>query len=308
MMKLLIVVFGIFLNLSMLLAQQGVTKVNPETAYVGSPISLTHEFEISKIQKDSALSEASSLAILRSSLKSQIPDSVRYKEFQSGEWKVEKIQGRWYLVYTQQIMILDTGYLVITPRKFVFGDEVLMSSPSLMRVDFVPQKTQVPYEDIHEDFAALPDIPFDLQLWLGSNWYWCLLVLGLLFIIWRLTRKRDQEITVRSPKEEALYLLDELQQMEVENEDHLKVYFAKQTFILKQYLEQSRAWRALDKTSTELLGLLRASGEDDSSLKEWSTLLNTSDLIKFAKGQGSVDLVKDLHRRAKTIIQNDQDA
>lgn len=302
----ILVWLGLMLSLSQVHAQSGVTRVKPEIAFVGAPITVSYEFEISKTQKDSLVHYKSPLAAIRSSLKSESPDTVRIKLLGTELVKTEKIQGRWYLKLSQQLMVLDTGYLVLSPRTVQFADEELLTSPSLLRVDFVPKKNQVPFEDIQEEYADLPEEPFSLTSFVEQYWPWILLLIGVgaLVLIWLKKSKIEQSIS-RSPIEQALYDLEQLRLMPIQTDEDLKNYFARQTQILKKYLEGSRGWRALDKSSSELILLLRASGESEDHLERWKYFLNTADLIKFARGKGSQALVESMHQQTIELLTKD---
>ena len=67
----------------------------------------------------------------------------------------------------------------------------------------------------------------------------------------------------------------------VASEDQ-KEYYTKLTDTLRRYIEERYGFSAMEMTSSEIIGRLMASG-DEQSLKELSQLFMTADLVKFAK-------------------------
>jgi hypothetical protein len=59
-------------------------------------------------------------------------------------------------------------------------------------------------------------------------------------------------------------------------------YYTKLTDTLRRYIEERYGFSAMEMTSSEIIGRLMASG-DEQSLTELSQLFMTADLVKFAK-------------------------
>jgi hypothetical protein len=64
--------------------------------------------------------------------------------------------------------------------------------------------------------------------------------------------------------------------------ENQKEYYTKLTDTLRRYIEERYGFSAMEMTSSEIIGRLMASG-DQQSLTELTQLFMTADLVKFAK-------------------------
>ena len=78
--------------------------------------------------------------------------------------------------------------------------------------------------------------------------------------------------------------LDELLQQKLWQEGHTKRYYSELTDILRRYLDNRMEINAMEMTSFEILAALKAHGYANKAIYERiMVMLNTSDLVKFAK-------------------------
>ncbi|MCF7808893.1 MAG: hypothetical protein K9M49_05305 [Candidatus Marinimicrobia bacterium] len=151
---------------------------------------------------------------------------------------------------------------------------------------------------------------------------WLALFLALAYLAyWLINRFKapadiESGTTITPPEEAHLVAFEALATLE---KGHLlkgrkyKAFYSELTYILKQYYEDRFLIDALECTTSELLNKMQAVSEFDSAtISKTSGLLNTADLIKFAKASSTTreskkcfDTVYQIVDATKIIIQND---
>ncbi|MCF8713805.1 hypothetical protein JM658_03110 [Joostella atrarenae] len=140
---------------------------------------------------------------------------------------------------------------------------------------------------------------------LGDWWIWLLvgiviaaLVGGLLY--WFVFRKKplseEEKIALLPPYDRALAELKKLDESKYLIQSEYKEYYSELTNIVRSYLEEDAHISALESTTDELIfkmEMLRDAGNlkiDDETLKQFKNVLQTADLVKFAKStpEGSI--------------------
>jgi hypothetical protein len=124
---------------------------------------------------------------------------------------------------------------------------------------------------------------------------WILLALGIAavagFIIYYLRRRKKHEPIFNlipkvemKPHEIALAALEELRQKKIWQAGRFKEYHSELTDILRRYIEDRFAVRAMESTTDEILDGLHSGGEvKDDNLRQLRKILILADLVKFAK-------------------------
>lgn len=134
----------------------------------------------------------------------------------------------------------------------------------------------------------------------SSEWWKWLILLALIlasgfgsyFIIKRLQKaKANREEIFASPIEKAIAYLQNLDKKQLVQKGEVKEYYSEMTDIARTYIEESVDIPAMESTSSELFDALKkaisqkkmfVSKED---LAKFKTVLENSDLVKFAKSQ-----------------------
>ena len=124
-------------------------------------------------------------------------------------------------------------------------------------------------------------------------WTWLWVLLGLLTIsgaggyFWWLRRKKLMEKATTepdlSPEDEALLKLSRLYDSDLLGRGKMKEYFLELSEILKRYFEKRFEITALESTTSEILRDLKTKEVDSPLTQKIQTVLETADLVKFAK-------------------------
>jgi hypothetical protein len=206
-------------------------------------------------------------------------------QFDSGSYKLP----------SQRIEINGKGY---------FTDS-LEISVATVPVDTVAQK--------------MYDIKGLMQVERSNSEIWKVLVfvlLGLLIlaggIYWFLFRKKplseEEKIASLPPYDRALLELKKLENSKYLIQDEYKQYYTELTAIVRAYLEEDVHVTALESTTDELitkLELLKDAGDlklDNDTLYQFKRILQTADLVKFAKSKPATTIAEQDRKSIEQIV------
>jgi len=138
-----------------------------------------------------------------------------------------------------------------------------------------------------------------------------LLIIGGL-IYWFYFRKKPltqaEEEALLPPYDRALLELKRLENSRYLIQDEFKKYYSELTQIVRAYLEEDIQVAALESTTTQLmekLELLKDSGRlhiEDSTLHQFEQILQTADLVKFAKSKPSMSVAEQDREAVELIV------
>lgn len=186
----------------------------------------------------------------------------------------------------------DSGHYTIPQQKIIINSKPFITDSLLVEVrDVVVDTTKQklfdikPVIDVEKPSEGFP--MWIVYVVLG------LLLLGVLlyFLFFRKTKAERAAENKLAPFEEAIQHLAQLDTEGLLAANEYKKYYSELTDVLKKYLDEKVYDNALESTSDELieqLELLRGSGKlpiSKEAIAELSSVLKTSDLVKFAKSQ-----------------------
>jgi len=185
----------------------------------------------------------------------------------------------------------DTGLLYIDPIPFVYRSgnfvDTIRSAPNYLEVLSFPVDSTNTIRDIKglykAPLTAREILPWVLMLMVVSLLLW--------FVISYYKKKKSNEpLLVRSKPVEApdVIALRELEQLKAEKvwqQGRVKEYFSRLSDIIRTYLENRYNFFALEQTSYEILLSVQDFIGKDANYNLLKTLLQLSDLVKFAKAE-----------------------
>jgi hypothetical protein len=206
-----------------------------------------------------------------------------------------------YLLPTQRIEIDGRGY---------FTDSLLVSVATVP-VDTVNQKMY----DI-KPMMGVEANRFGWLKWVGLGLLGALMLGGLLY--WFVFRKKplseEAQQALLPPYERALKELKRLETSKYLIQDEYKQYYTELTDIVRAYLEEEVHVSALESTTDQLLDkleLLRDSGKlelEEETLSQFRKILETADLVKFAKSRPPVRKAEEDRTRVEQIVRKTKEA
>jgi hypothetical protein len=189
------------------------------------------------------------------------------------------------------ITAFDSGYFVITPMVFTYkqpGDTTTFSAETqaqLLTVNLMPVDTT----------KAIRDIKGPIEV--GLTWQeiatyaaGAILILALIVLIYYLIKRRKikpvetiRELPKKPAHEIALERLEALQQEKLWQQGNYKLYFTLLSEIVREYISNRWGVDAMERTTDEILHSSMAQQLNNDLYQRLRTLLQLSDLAKFAK-------------------------
>jgi hypothetical protein len=191
------------------------------------------------------------------------------------------------------ITSFDSGFYQVPPayaeiknesgiRRFYSGYTPL----EVIRVKIAPKDTTAKIFDIIK--------PYKAPVTLGEILPWALLaviaaalVWGIIILIRKLKKSKKSPEPIINPDPAhviAFRDLEKLKQEQLWQKGEVKMYYSRLTEILRQYLENRYGVYSLEMTTSETLEtLVRTGFKKDETYSNLKTILNGSDLVKFAK-------------------------
>lgn len=135
------------------------------------------------------------------------------------------------------------------------------------------------------------------------------------WIYWFVIRKRKTEedkptYKVLPPYDEAIFKLNELDEKLLWQNNKVKEYYSELTEIVRGYIERELKVPALEKTTDEIVEMLKDFNEAQTintskeTIKKLKELLQEADLVKFAKSKPLSLEIEEDRKDAQDIISN----
>lgn len=157
----------------------------------------------------------------------------------------------------------------------------------------------------------------------SSWWMYLLIVLGLIilfgayfyFFVFQLKeKKRKKKKADIPPFDRALLQLNELDKSKLLLNSEYKDYYSELTNIVRQYIEEEVRIDALESTTAELILKIEAQKDagyldlKDETIKNLKNVLQTADLVKFAKSKPDDTVVKADRNLVENIVVETKEA
>jgi hypothetical protein len=242
-------------------------------------------------------------------------DTSKFEVINLGQWGQEKSRlpnyGR-----TIVFQAFDTGLYRIPSVVFTLaaanGVVTTVQSPTMLLTVNNPNGMDalVSPIDIKPIIATEWTFQEDLLPVLKEYLPYFILIIALLFLAWRfwLQRKNRQNPPViaeisQPPHVIAERLLAELRAKQLWQNGKTKEYYSELSRILRGYLEDQFKMPALETTTDELMTLLKKRDFSADVLENAQDLLQTADLVKFAKVEPPIAIHDDFLINAESIVE-----
>jgi hypothetical protein len=230
------------------------------------------------------------------------------------ESKIDTIKDEKGISLSQKLTLtsFDSGSYELPPLRFDFnksGDTLQQSvytNASYVKFFSVPIDTSKPIKDIKPPL----DLPFSIWDYI---WYilgfvgFIVLGLGLFYLLYQ-RKPKLKEIQRFDPKIPAhIQALSDLEKLESEKlwqAGMVKEYHTRLTDILRFYLERRFEFPAMESTSAEIMNSIQEIISGVSVLQNLQYILETADLVKFAKSLPLPDENARVMYLAKNIIES----
>lgn len=190
---------------------------------------------------------------------------------------------------TLKLTVFDSGYYVIRPLQFLYGQELNQSvetEPYLLNVFTVEVDTTGTIKPIKGPIEA-PLTLMEVLPWIGLGLL--VLILGAVAIYYFSKMNKQQPMVYKRPKPKLpahRIALDELEKLKNEKlwqRDRIKEYHSRLSDILRIYVEDTYNIAAMEMTTWEIVRSFAGAKIEKTNLEKLREILEVADLAKFAK-------------------------
>jgi len=170
---------------------------------------------------------------------------------------VSKPDGRYYRQYLT-VTSFDSGAWAIPQLPFLAGNKKYFTDSVRVEVGYTKFDASKDYHDIKD----IIDVPNPFAKWIG----WivaAVTLLSLALVIWLVRKKKllklfsAVELPRRSPYEEAIEQLEQLEKQRLPESGSVKAYYTRLNDILRLFISRKLGIASLSETNEELIGQLR---------------------------------------------------
>ncbi|MEZ5040752.1 MAG: hypothetical protein R2828_12685 [Saprospiraceae bacterium] len=202
-----------------------------------------------------------------------------------------------YLLHQSLIITsFDSGHYMLPqiPVTFLKNDqrEIARTNNLLLIVNPYPiSQDTVQLQPIKGIVAEAKTIEDYLPVLIGLAVVVLLGLIGYFIYKRRQNRNAAPPVFVKPPPfEVAMKKIEHLREAKLWQQNKIKEYQSELTFILREYLEDRFHIKALESTTDEIIADLRKIAVEDNWQAELSKILQTADLVKFAKAIPPVEV------------------
>jgi len=207
----------------------------------------------------------------------------------------------------------DSGAFYIPQQHIFVKNQAYLTDSLLVNVATIAVDTtkvkKYPIKTIKAEPYVFDDFKIYIYLLLAA-----LAIIGF-WIYWFVIRKRKEEVEIDTykampPYDEAILKLSELDEKLLWQNNKIKEYYSELTEIIRGYIERELKVSALEKTTDEVLDMIKdfKSAEtietSDETIKKLKDLLREADLVKFAKSKPLALEIEEDRKDAQDIVSN----
>tara|TARA_R110001583_G_scaffold23999_2_gene87999 strand:- start:1344 stop:2933 length:1590 start_codon:yes stop_codon:yes gene_type:complete len=208
----------------------------------------------------------------------------------------------------------DSGQYIIPQQKVLikynlFLTDSLLVNVSTVKVDTTQQK-MFEIKSIKREPKTYDDYK--------HLWWWAIPILILfailLYFIFRKKKEKEVVKVYVAPIQEAMQRLKELDEKQLLQQNKVKIYYSELTDIVRTYIEKDIKIPALESTTNELVETIIDFNESSNlgiskeTIKQLKGVLQSADLVKFAKSKPVIEEIKTDRNSVEEILKNTQDA
>ncbi len=204
----------------------------------------------------------------------------------------------------------DSGVYTIPRQRIAINEKPFFTDSVQINVATVPVDTLT---------QKMYDIKSLIAVEKSNSWLWKIIaaiIIGLLLLAfllyWFLLRKKEltekEKEALLPAYDRALLELKRLENSRYLIQDEYKRYYSELTDIVRSYLEEDVHVSALESTTDQLidkLEILKDAGElklEDDTIKQFKRILQTADLVKFAKSKPATTIAEEDRKSVEQIV------
>jgi len=212
------------------------------------------------------------------------------------------------IVHTITFTSFDSGKWVLPPL-LVKVESIQHDTTFVFNTDSVPIIVSYSMSDTTRQIRDIKPIKEAESI--GSIWYWIgavivFILLIALFFWWRKRKSRTPHSSDQSKLtayEEAMQELKNLEEYNLSIREEVKIFHSKVAVIFKKYLSHKYQLTYLNKTTDEILILLKVENYNHELLSKVSASLRCGDAVKFAKYLPPISESRDCKKSIEQLIE-----
>jgi len=224
--------------------------------------------------------------------------------------------AKYSLIKKYGVTQFDSGTYYIPKQKILINDKPFFTDSIRVAVaDVAVDTLKQPLFDIKKITAV--------EKGSGTWWIYLLIILGLIaifgayfyYFVFQLKEKKAKKKKAEIPAyDRALLQLNELDKSKLLLNSEYKDYYSELTNIVRQYIEEEVRIDALESTTAELIRKIEAQKDagyldlKDETIKNLKNVLQTADLVKFAKSKPDDNVVKADRNLVENIVVETKEA
>ncbi|MBO0590975.1 hypothetical protein I2486_06090 [Cellulophaga sp. E16_2] len=224
--------------------------------------------------------------------------------------------GKLTLIKKYALTQFDSGTYTLPQQKVIINQKIFSTDSVNIYVNTIPVDT------IAQQLFDIKDI-INVEKKNSFPWFWTLVIIGsililaglLYFFIWRKKKLTEEEkVALLPPYDRAMLELKKLENSKYLIQDEYKQYYSELTAIVRSYLEEDVHISALESTTDQLiekLEMLKDAGNlklDGDTIHQFKNILQTSDLVKFAKSKPDTSVAEQDRKAIENIVTKTKDA
>lgn len=150
------------------------------------------------------------------------------------------------------------------------------------------------------------------DLWKILLWILGIAIVAAALLYWFVFRKKplteEEKVALLPPFDRAILGLKQLEKSKYLIQDDYKTYYSELTDIVRSYLEEDVHVTALESTTEQLidkLEMMKDAGQlklDEETIQQFKKVLQTSDLVKFAKSKPETSVAEQDRKSVEQIV------
>ena len=208
----------------------------------------------------------------------------------------------------------DSGQYIIPQQQVLIDNKKFLTDSLLINVASVKVDTTKQKMHLIKSIKREPKTFDDYK----HLWWWIIPILLLIGVIlyFVLRKKKEKELpkVYVAPIKEAMQRLKELDEKELLKHNKIKIYYSELTDIVRTYIEKDIKIPALESTTNELIETIEDFNESSNlgiskeTIKQLKEVLQSADLVKFAKSKPIIEEIRTDRTRVEEILKNTQSA
>ena len=207
----------------------------------------------------------------------------------------------------------DSGAFYIPQQQIFIKNQAYLTDSLLVNVATVAIDTtkvkKFPIKSIQSEPYTFDDFKIYIYLLLAA-----LAIIGfwVYWFVFRKQKEQEEPATYKAlpPYEEAIFRLNELDEKLLWQNNKIKEYYSELTEIIRGYIERELKVPALEKTTDDVLEMLKNLKKADTiitskeTIQKLKELLQEADLVKFAKSKPLAIEIEEDRKDAEDILNN----